>query len=181
MSHDCRFVKDIPTSIIQKLSQRIWRIPPIPVYIFVATIKAGTGQTRLTAQFFFSSREHRHFFDFYPLLYLLLQTNDEIFRAARICKFLLPWITSATSISIYIFIYITYIYIFFENISWTLKSILILIFSRYIFNSLNTYKYVFLLLEIKILPRYIFSKVYNKNNQDQKSIIDLPVKEHFSF
>lgn len=53
LSHDCRFVKDIPTSIIQKLSQRIWRIPPIPVYIFVATIKAGTGQTRLTAQFFF--------------------------------------------------------------------------------------------------------------------------------
>lgn len=112
LSHDCRFVKDIPTSIIQKLSQRIWRIPPIPVYIFVATIKAGTGQTRLTAQFFFSSREHRHFFDFYPLLYLLLQTNDEIFRAARICKFLLPWITSATSISIYTFVYITYIYIF---------------------------------------------------------------------
>lgn len=148
---------------------------------FCRDYKSRYRSDKVNGPIFFSSREHRHFFDFYPLLYLLLQTNDEIFRAARICKFLLPWITSATSISIYIFIYITYIYIFFENISWTLKSILILIFSRYIFNSLNTYKYVFLLLEIKILPRYIFSKVYNKNNQDQKSIIDLPVKEHFSF
>lgn len=180
MSHDCRFVKDIPTSIIQKLSQRIWRIPPIPVYIFVATIKAGTGQTRLTAQFFF----HRA-----NIVIFSIFTPSCIYCYKQMTKFFVPQGYANFSylelhlrrLSQYISSYISHIYIFFENISWTLKSILILIFSRYIFNSLNTYKYVFLLLEIKILPRYIFSKVYNKNNQDQKSIIDLPVKEHFSF
>lgn len=40
----------------------------------------------------FPPREHRHFsFSFLsPFLDLLLQTNDEIFHGARICRFLLP-------------------------------------------------------------------------------------------
>lgn len=57
---------------------------------FCRDYKSRYRSDKVNGPIFFSSREHRHFFDFYPLLYLLLQTNDEIFRAARICKFLLP-------------------------------------------------------------------------------------------
>lgn len=128
LSHDCRFVKDIPTSIIQKLSQRIWRIPPIPVYIFVATIKAGTGQTRLTAQFFF----HRA-----NIVIFSIFTPSCIYCYKQMTKFFVPQGYANFSylelhlrrLFQYIRSYISHIYIFFENISWTFKNILILIFS----------------------------------------------------
>lgn len=116
LSHDCRFVKDIPTSIIQKLSQRIWRIPPIPVYIFVATIKAGTGQTRLTAQFFF----HRA-----NIVIFSIFTPSCIYCYKQMTKFFVPQGYANFSylelhlrrLFQYIRSYISHIYIFFENIS----------------------------------------------------------------
>lgn len=54
---------------------------------FCRDYKSRYRSDKVNGPIFFSSREHRHFFDFYPLLYLLLQTNDEIFRAARYANF----------------------------------------------------------------------------------------------
>lgn len=56
---------------------------PIPVYVFVATIKAvGTGQTRLTAQFFHRANIVIFRFDFYPPFW--------IYYCKQMTKFFMP-------------------------------------------------------------------------------------------
>lgn len=112
---------------------------------FCRDYKSRYRSDKVNGPIFFSSREHRHFFDFYPLLYLLLQTNDEIFRAARICKFLLPWIISAPSISIYTF----------ELNAQKYSSINFLKFYFSILRTINNF--VFLLLEIGLKFYHVIS------------------------